>query len=97
MELGISNSSQLFLSLANESTIPCRDAHFGIVGPHCRGNFDFTLVFEQSLLSIVPGSLLLIASAGRIGWLWKKQRMGRDRAWGVAKLVCSESAAGVVC
>lgn len=38
-------------------------------GPHvvgCRDNFDFTLLFEQSILSLAPSALLVLISVPRI-------------------------------
>lgn len=37
------------------------DRHFGpSIDARCRGGFDFTLTFEQSILSIAPSALLLL-------------------------------------
>ncbi|CAG7561621.1 unnamed protein product [Fusarium equiseti] len=46
---------------------PSIDASFGpFVPPECRDGFDFTLVFEQSILVLIPASLLLIIAPFRI-------------------------------
>ncbi|RKK95508.1 hypothetical protein BFJ68_g14723 [Fusarium oxysporum] len=43
------------------------DASFGpFVGPECRDGFDFTLVFEQSILVFSPAALLLILAPVRL-------------------------------
>ncbi|KAF5252095.1 hypothetical protein FANTH_2843 [Fusarium anthophilum] len=43
------------------------DASFGpFVGPECRDGFDFTLVFEQSILVLFPAALLLILAPIRL-------------------------------
>ncbi|UZP45666.1 hypothetical protein NXS19_013478 [Fusarium pseudograminearum] len=43
------------------------DASFGpFVPPECRHGFDFTLVFEQSILVLLPASLLLVIAPFRI-------------------------------
>ncbi|KAF5689105.1 multidrug resistance-associated 1 [Fusarium circinatum] len=43
------------------------DASFGpFVGPECRDAFDFTLVFEQSILVLFPAALLLILAPIRL-------------------------------
>ncbi|KAL9122538.1 MAG: hypothetical protein Q9187_000908, partial [Circinaria calcarea] len=45
-------------------------------GPHavnCRGNFDFTLLFEESILAISPLALLLLVAPFRIFHLLKKR------------------------
>jgi hypothetical protein len=48
----------------------CNDNSFGpVVIPGCRGGFDFTLLFEQSYLSIVPSAVLTIAFPLRLQYL----------------------------
>ncbi|KAF5977483.1 multidrug resistance-associated 1 [Fusarium coicis] len=43
------------------------DASFGpFVGPECRDGFDFTIVFEQSILVLSPAALLLILAPVRL-------------------------------
>lgn len=50
------------------------DDTFGpYAGEHCRGGFDFTLLFEEVFLSIVPIALLLGIAPFRIVYLWRKQ------------------------
>ncbi|PGH17633.1 hypothetical protein AJ79_00994 [Helicocarpus griseus UAMH5409] len=47
------------------------------LGPHasyCRGGFDFTLLFEESILTIAPLALLLFISPLRILYLVKKEK-----------------------
>ncbi|KAF2439489.1 hypothetical protein P171DRAFT_490190 [Karstenula rhodostoma CBS 690.94] len=43
-------------------------------GAHCRGGFDFTLLFEDAFLSIAPIALLLCIAPLRIGYLWQKSK-----------------------
>lgn len=38
-------------------------------GPRLKGRLDFTLLFEQTVLSILPSTLLLLASLWRIASL----------------------------
>jgi len=45
------------------------DNSFGPAVQGCRHNFDFTLIFEQSILSIVPAALLLIFAPPRVARL----------------------------
>ncbi|KAF4637009.1 hypothetical protein G7Y89_g1078 [Cudoniella acicularis] len=55
------------------------DNSFGPSVINCRGNFDFTLVFEESILSIVPSTFLFIAGPLRLVELYggpKKVRHG---------------------
>ncbi|KAF4984521.1 hypothetical protein FZEAL_317 [Fusarium zealandicum] len=50
----------------------CRnDDAFGPVVQGCRGNFDFTLQFEEIFLSIVPSCLFLVLAFGRLLWLFR--------------------------
>jgi len=56
-------------------------------GPHCRGGFDFTLLFQETLLSILPLSLLLLAAPFRIYFLWGKKIKVHKSPLLLAKLV----------
>jgi len=50
------------------------DNSFGpYAGEHCRGGFDFTLLFEDAILSIIPIALVLCVAPNRIGYLWRKK------------------------
>ena len=51
--------SSMTFSQGNYSTSP--DAQFGPVIKGTRGNFDFTLLFEDTFLAIVPSAVLLLA------------------------------------
>ncbi|CAG8971668.1 hypothetical protein HYALB_00003136 [Hymenoscyphus albidus] len=47
-------------------TLRCTDSSFGpYAGGDCRGGFDFTLLFEQSILWLAPSALLLTLSLPR--------------------------------
>ncbi|KAG5656426.1 hypothetical protein KAF25_000013 [Fusarium avenaceum] len=47
--------------------ISSTDTSFGpFVGPECRDGFDFTLVFEQSILVLLPAALLLVLAPIRL-------------------------------
>lgn len=49
---------------------PGADDLFGpIVNPHCRGGFDFTLLFEQSVLSMIPAAIIVVAFPLRLAYL----------------------------
>ncbi|KAK4170055.1 hypothetical protein QBC43DRAFT_329617 [Cladorrhinum sp. PSN259] len=46
-------------------------------GPHagaCRGGFDFTLLFEETILTILPLGLLLLVLPLRVGYLWNRTK-----------------------
>ncbi|KAM4056705.1 ABC transporter [Hirsutella rhossiliensis] len=58
-----------------ENATVCDDGSFGpAINGGCRGNFDFTLLFEQSFLSITPSSLFLLLSAARLSLLLSRRR-----------------------
>ena len=58
-------------------SIPCLDDSFGPTISVCRRGFDFTLLFEQSFLSVVPSSLFILISIVRLQILWAKpQKVG---------------------
>lgn len=51
----------------------CADDRFGpYAGPLCRGGFDFSLLFEESILIILPSALLLILAPLRLFLLRRK-------------------------
>ncbi|WEW56917.1 hypothetical protein PRK78_002374 [Emydomyces testavorans] len=54
------------------------DDTFGPYALHCRDGFDFTLLFEETLLTIVPLGLLLLVAPFRIFYLFKKQTKVND-------------------
>lgn len=56
-------------------------------GPKLPGYFDFTLVFEQSLFSLLPASVFILAAPYRIFQLWKRQTCVGSRKLLIAKLV----------
>ena len=58
-----------------DSSISCPPSADNVFGPavsqHCRGGFDFTLLFEQSILSLAPSLVLLVCSLLRISQLFQ--------------------------
>ncbi|KAH7141839.1 putative multidrug resistance-associated protein, partial [Dactylonectria macrodidyma] len=55
----------------------CRDATFGPAVPRiaeCRGGFDFTVTFEESILSIGTACLLFVILPWRLLFLWRETR-----------------------
>ena len=60
---------------AINNTTSVGDIH--TLGPHLTGSFDFTLNFEQSILSILPSALLLIISPLRLTFLFRKENHAR--------------------
>lgn len=53
----------------------CRqiDDNFGPYAGRCRGGFDFTLFFEEAILSILPTLLLLAVIPFRVLYLYKRE------------------------
>lgn len=58
----------------NNLTCSQVDDTFGPWASHCRAGFDFTLLFEETLLTLVPLGLLLLLAPFRIGYLFKKEK-----------------------
>lgn len=50
------------------------DNTFHLHALYCRGGFDFTLLFEESILTLLPLCLFLIISPLRIVYLLRKRR-----------------------
>ncbi|KAJ4270222.1 hypothetical protein NW762_001898 [Fusarium torreyae] len=67
---------------------PSLDASFGpFIGPECRDGFDFTLVFEQSILVLSPAALLLILAPLRLFHLRNAPVKVTGHGLRIAKLV----------
>lgn len=67
---------------------PTADAAFGpAVTDECRDGFDFTIVFEQSMLVILPASLLLVAAPIRLAHLRNASVKVAGQRLRLAKLV----------
>ncbi|KAK2853332.1 hypothetical protein FQN49_005174 [Arthroderma sp. PD_2] len=54
------------------------DNTFGPWAKQCRGQFDFTLLFEESILTLVPLCIMILLSPFRIAYLFKKKRKVED-------------------
>ncbi|PWY89417.1 P-loop containing nucleoside triphosphate hydrolase protein [Aspergillus sclerotioniger CBS 115572] len=85
----------------------CQDNSFGpYAGPECRGGFDFTLKFEEIVMTLVPATIfLLVATIIIICLLWTRGSVGAgvgfDRL-SIAKrmasgMLCIQSLALLVC
>ncbi|RDW84315.1 hypothetical protein BP6252_01905 [Coleophoma cylindrospora] len=71
------------------ATVPflCNDDSFGpSVGGTCRGGFDFSVVFEESIFSIGPAALLLLTIPLRVFQLHRRRRKVKNTTLHVAKL-----------
>jgi ATP-binding cassette, subfamily C (CFTR/MRP), member 1 len=63
--------------MASQSSAACFlvDKTFGPYATgKCRGGFDFTLLFEEIILSILPITLILVVAPFRIFYLFHKQK-----------------------
>ena len=60
--------------MAQSSPVLCTrlDDSFGPHAGDCRGGFDFTLLFEESILTIVPVTLLLLGLPARLWYLFRR-------------------------
>lgn len=68
----------------------CNDNDFGPAvhgGDGCRDDFDFTLLFENTILSILPSLLALLFATGRLFFLRSKPKLLRARRFQLSKLV----------
>ena len=70
-------------------TASCKhvDDTFGPYAGNCRGGFDFTLLFEESILSILPLALLLLIAPFRISYLFRRTIKVDPSSWLASKLV----------
>lgn len=57
-------------------------------GPDVRGGFDFTLLFEESILSLLPIIIVLLVAPFRIFYLFKKENKLSTSKLLFTKLVC---------
>ncbi|KAK7966405.1 P-loop containing nucleoside triphosphate hydrolase protein [Apiospora aurea] len=61
----------------------CRDDRFGpsvATIPECRGGFDFTVTFEESIFSIGPACIVLLFFPWRMSFLWDRSRK-TSKSW----------------
>ena len=70
--------------MVNSTT--CLDDSFGPTVHGCRGDFDFTLLFEQSFLSVAPSSLLILLAVARIWSLRSRKREVGGTAFQLGKI-----------
>ena len=63
------------------------DVTFGPTVQGCRGDFDFTLKFEEIFLSLIPASAFIAISITRSLWLIRKPTIVRGRILQSIKVV----------
>lgn len=57
------------LSVCNQ-----QDNSFGPHAGECRGGFDFTLLFEETILTLVPATLSLLVIPPRVWFLLQRRK-----------------------
>ena len=71
----------------NSATSCQNDFTFGPAVIGCRGNFDFTLLFEQIVFSIVPAGLFILLSIWRLTVITSSPTLIGGPQFRAAKLV----------
>ncbi|KAF4511346.1 hypothetical protein G6O67_003152 [Ophiocordyceps sinensis] len=66
---------------------PCNDDSFGPVAKGCYRDFDFTILFENTILSILPSLMVILAASTRIWHLHRQQRLVAAGKLQVVKLL----------
>lgn len=75
--------------MATQSSVCVRlDDTLGPYARGCRGGFDFTLLFEETILSLSPLAIFLIIAPLRILFLFKKDKKVVQSPLLSLKLVC---------
>ena len=70
------------------------DDTFGPVLYNCRDNFDFTLLFKQTFLSIAPSSVFIVLATIRITYLFRRPRIIWSTRFQILKIVIRSFLAG---
>jgi hypothetical protein len=78
-----------FTSLARQATITLAQRENNDFGPAARGRFDFTILFEDVFLSIVPSVLLLLIGPPRLWALYQQPLKVKKSPLHESKLVRS--------
>ncbi|OAA53807.1 ABC transporter, transmembrane domain, type 1 [Niveomyces insectorum RCEF 264] len=74
----------------------CRnDDTFGPTVRGCRGDFDFTIKFEQLFLAIIPPSVFVAVALPRLVYLWRQPAIVSGALLRTAKLICIAALAGL--
>ncbi|KAH8887207.1 ABC transporter [Thozetella sp. PMI_491] len=71
---------------------PADDDVFGpIVGPNCREGFDFTLLFEQSIFSLLPAAIFLLLAIPRLIYLIRSNETTRPNPLRTTKALAASA------
>jgi ATP-binding cassette, subfamily C (CFTR/MRP), member 1 len=62
--------------MSQSPTLSCErlDDSFGPYAGDCRGGFDFTLLFEETILTLLPLGLFLLVSPWRLWFLLRRPK-----------------------
>ncbi|KAH8885459.1 putative ATP-binding cassette transporter [Thozetella sp. PMI_491] len=71
------------------------DAFGPVVQIECRGGFDFTLLFERAILTLLPTTVFLLAFSARFNRLVRTSVKTVDSSFRIAKLVAATAFAGL--
>jgi hypothetical protein len=95
----ISGAARIF-PRSSSCAIAVEDVFGPIVSPECLEGFDFTLLFEESILAIPILGLLVLLSVPRMGYLLRSPHKAHggllhltklvNRIYTGASLICSE-------
>lgn len=73
--------------LSSSCSLDADEAFGPVVNSTCRNGFDFTLLFEQSMLGILPATAFLLVSPLRVRYLTKKDAYIRNNSMRLIKIV----------
>ena len=82
------------MNLSSELCWTGADNAFGPTVHGCRGDFDFTLTFEQAFFSLAPSAVVVIASAARLPYLLRREKLVEANAFKWLKVVRAYSQHG---
>ena len=80
--------------MANYTGCAVIDRSFGPYAQNCRGGFDFTVLFEESILTLAPMGFVFLISPFRIVHLLKREKKVVPNALSTLKLVSSTPGRG---
>ncbi|OLN96257.1 Multidrug resistance-associated protein 1-like protein 3 [Colletotrichum chlorophyti] len=81
--------------MENLTAIAECESSFGPAASVCSNRFDFTLLFEQSLMDIGPSVVLLLALPLRLQQLWRQRRKVLRHPLNTAKITACVAFAGI--
>lgn len=70
----------IVMTIASACSVADEDVFGPIVDPSCRNGFDFTLLFEELILTQLPISIFFIAAFARI-WVLRRASEKVNRSW----------------